>query len=181
MFERFTSSARECVANAQEEAATLHHGHIGTEHLLIALAGDRGGLGGQILGAFGVSQDELRAALPQGAAPPGIDADALASIGIDLGEVRRRAEESFGPGALEAGRRCRRPEGGYMPFTPKSKKALELALRSALHLHDDFIGSEHLLLGVARVEEDTGARLLAERGISRDRLEAAIREARRAA
>jgi ATP-dependent Clp protease ATP-binding subunit ClpA len=178
MFERFTSSARECVANAQEEAAGLHHGHIGTEHLLIALAGDRAGLGGQILRAFRVSQEELRAALPAGAAPPGIDADALASIGIDLDEVRRRAEETFGPGALESGRRS---EGGYVPFTPKSKKALELALRSAMHLHDDFIGSEHLLLGVARVEEDTGARLLAERGISLDRLEAAVKDARRAA
>jgi ATP-dependent Clp protease ATP-binding subunit ClpA len=181
MFERFTSSARECVANAQEEAAALRHGHIGTEHLLIALAGDRAGLGGQILRAFGVSQDELRAALPSGGAPPGIDADALASIGIDLDEVRRRAEETFGPGALDTGRRRPRQEGGYAPFTPKSKKALELALRSAVHLHDDFIGSEHLLLGIARVEEDTGAKLLKARGITRDRLEAAIKDARRAA
>lgn len=180
MFERFTSSARECVASAQEEAAAFHHDHIGTEHLLIALAGDRGGLGGQILRALDVGQEELRAALPSGTAPPGIDADALASIGIDLDEVRRRAEETFGPGALEAGR-GRRPEGGYVPFTPKSKKALELALRSAVELHDDFIGSEHLLLGIARVEEDTGAELLEQRGITRGRLEAAIEDARRAA
>jgi ATP-dependent Clp protease ATP-binding subunit ClpA len=180
MFERFTSSARECVASAQEEAAALHHGYIGTEHLLIALAGERGGLGGQVLRGLGVSQEELRASLAAGAEPPGIDSDALASIGIDLNEVRRRAEETFGPGALEAGQR-RRSNGGYLPFTPKSKKALELALRSALHLDDDFIGSEHLLLGVARVEEDTGAKLLKERGITLDRLEAAIRDARRAA
>lgn len=181
MFERFTSAARECVANAQEEAAGLGHGYIGTEHLLIALAGERAGLAGEVLRALGVGQEELRAVLPAGAAPPGIDADALATIGIDLNEVRRRTEEAFGPGALEAGRRRRRTEGGYVPFTPKSKKALELALRSALHLHDDFIGTEHLLLGVARVEEDAGAKLLAERGITRDRLEAAIRDARRAA
>jgi ATP-dependent Clp protease ATP-binding subunit ClpA len=181
MFERFTSSARECVANAQDEAVALHHGHIGTEHLLIALAGERAGLGGQVLRGLGVSQEELRASLAAGAEPPGIDADALASIGIDLDEVRRRAEESFGPGALEAGRRTRPSNAGYIPFTPKSKKALELALRSAVRLKDDFIGSEHLLLGIAHVEEDTGAELLRQRGITLDRLEAAIRDARRAA
>jgi ATP-dependent Clp protease ATP-binding subunit ClpA len=181
MFERFTTSARQCVVLAQYEARDLGHGWIGTEHLLIAIAREPHGLGGRLLRDLGMTPENGRADALRIIGPEALDRDALASIGIDLDEVRRRAEETFGPGALEgAGRRgCDEP--GPPPFTKRSKKALELSVRFAAQLGDNVIGSEHLLLGIAGVEEGVGAQVLAERGLTREQLEAAVERAHRAA
>lgn len=179
-FTRFTGSARECVARAQEESRALGHGYLGTEHILIAVAGEQHGAGGAALRALGLSADDLREDARRIAGPGRIDADALASIGIDLDEVRRRVEESFGPGALDTPPgQCREP--GHMRMTPRSKRSLHLALSEAERRGDRLIGSEHLLLGIARVEEGIGAKMLAEHGCDRERVEAAVDRVRRAA
>ena len=179
MFERFTDAARASVARAQEEAREMGSGHIGTEHLLIALAREPQGLGGRVLRHVGVNADALRADAKRLAEPSAIDPDALATLGIDLDEVRRRVEETFGPGALDVPPGC--SPGGHIPFTGKAKKTLELALRSAVAMDDNFIGSEHILLGLARTSDGTAARILAERRLDVDRLEAAIQAERHAA
>jgi ATP-dependent Clp protease ATP-binding subunit ClpA len=179
MFERFTDAARQSVARAQEEARLLDSGHIGTEHLLIALAGEPQGVGGRVLRQLGATPEELRADARRLAAPGSIDRDALATLGIDLEEVKRRVEETFGPGALDVPA-CG-DVSGHIPFSRKAKKTLELALRSAVALDDNFIGSEHILLGLARATDGTAARILAERELDVKRLEAAIQDARRAA
>ena len=115
MFERFADSARQVVVLAQDEAATLHSGHIGTEHLLIALAAEPSGPAGRALRGLGLDAPRLR----EDARRPGaIDPEALALLGIDLDEVRRRVEAAFGPGALER----RRPTGGRIPFTPTARR-----------------------------------------------------------
>jgi ATP-dependent Clp protease ATP-binding subunit ClpA len=174
MFERFTESARQCVTAAEAESRRLGSGHIGTEHLLIAVADEPRGLGGAILRDLGLTPDTLRE--DAGRAEPGsIDPDALATLGIDFEEVKRRVEETFGPGALARGR-----AGTCVPFSKTAKKALELSLRSALALNDRFIGSEHILLGLARTGDGSAARILAEHGLDVHRLEAAV-QARRAA
>lgn len=177
MFERFTGSAREGVFAAERAARELGHDWIGTEHLLIGLADEPQGIAGRVLRESCVTPDYLRAEALRMVGPGAIDRDALASIGIDYDEVRRRAEETFGPGALDRSRRC----GGRLPFTPRSKKALELALKTAVRLGDRFIGSEHVLLGIAQVEGGVGAQILAARGLDGDHLEAAVEAARRAA
>jgi ATP-dependent Clp protease ATP-binding subunit ClpA len=179
MFERFTDAARQSVAGAQEEARGLDSDHIGTEHLLIALAAEPQGLGGRVLRQLGVTPAELRSDARRLGAPGAIDRDALATLGIDLDEVRRRVEQTFGPGALNTPA-CG-GSSGAMPFSPRAKKSLELSLRSSVALQDNFIGSEHILLGLARTTDGTAARILAERDLDLSRLEAAIQEARRAA
>jgi ATP-dependent Clp protease ATP-binding subunit ClpA len=179
VFPRLTEEARACIAAAQEEARELGHSDIGTEHILIAPAADERGAGGAALRTLGLSAGDIRDDVERIVGVCGLDGDALASIGIDLDEVRRRAEETFGPGALDAPGGCR--ESDRTPFTPRSKKSLELALREAQARGDNLIGSDHLLLGVARVEEGVGARILAEHGLQRHELEAAIDRARRAA
>jgi ATP-dependent Clp protease ATP-binding subunit ClpA len=176
MFERFTDPARECVAGAEDEARRLGHRYIGTEHLLAALIRDERGLGGRVARDLGLTAEEVRDEILRIVGPGELDRDALATIGIDLDEVRRRVEETFGPGALE---RC--DPSGRMPFTARSKKALELSLREAVQLGDKFIGSEHLLLGVARVDDGVAARILREHGLTRERIETAVNKARRAA
>jgi ATP-dependent Clp protease ATP-binding subunit ClpA len=177
MFERFTDSARQAVAAAEQESRDLNSGHIGTEHLLIALSAEPQGLGGRILRHMGATPDGLRADARRHAGPSAIDPDALATLGIDFDEVKRRVEEAFGPGALSRGHECE----GHIPFAPAAKKSLELSLRGARALGDQFIGSEHLLLGIARTEQGAAAQILNERGIDVKRLEAAVQQARRAA
>ena len=142
MFERFTKSAREVVVRAQAEAAALGRERIDADVLLLGIAGGES-RAARVLADHGATHRALK----QRAASGGLDSTALAAIGIDLDEIRRRAEAAFGPGALERGRRAR---GGFVPFTPGAKKALELALREALAAGDKEIGDEHVLLGVLR-------------------------------
>jgi ATP-dependent Clp protease ATP-binding subunit ClpA len=165
MFERFTDAAREAVVAAQSEAAALGSGRIGTEHLLLGVAAVPG-RAGEVLAAHGATPDKLRSATR-----PQLDRDALATLGIDLDEVRRRVEASFGPGALESGRRRK---GGYIPFTPEAKKALELALREALSQGDKHIGGDHVLLGLLRDEKTEAVAVLSRVGASREAVRAAL-------
>ena len=168
MFERFTGEAREVVVRAQAEARALRHDWIGTEHLLIAVLAEPQGTPSRLLAPFGVSAQTAREDVERilGPGEADLDAEALATIGIDLDEVRSRAERTFGPGALARRGRCRRGRmGPHLPFTPRAKKALELALREALDLHDREIRSDHLLLGLLREGEGVAARILGERGV----------------
>jgi ATP-dependent Clp protease ATP-binding subunit ClpA len=149
MFERFTGEARAVVVRAHAEARALGHDYIGTEHLLVAIAAAPDGPGREAIYATGLTVDALRGAVAElaGRASGGPDAAALASIGIDLDEVRRRVEDTFGPGALE---RRRGKSNEAPPFAKQGKKALELALRFALSRGDRHIGPEHILLGVLK-------------------------------
>jgi ATP-dependent Clp protease ATP-binding subunit ClpA len=105
---------------------------------------------------------------------PDLDADALATIGIDLDAIRARIEDAFGPGALSR-RRCRRGVmAPGMPFTPHAKKALELALREAVALGDRHIGSEHVLLGLVREGDGVAWRILSARGVDGGAVHAAL-------
>jgi ATP-dependent Clp protease ATP-binding subunit ClpA len=191
MFERFTDRARQVVVRAQEEARSLQHGYLGTEHLLLGLRADDTGLAARVLTRLGFDAGEARSAVveivgrgPEGPAPEN-DAEALSAIGIDLEEIRRRVEEAFGPGALDRIPVTRRPrfrrrcEGlwvGHIPFTPRAKKALELSLREARHLGHDYIGAEHLLLGLLREKEGVACVVLASQGVSYQRARGAILE-----
>lgn len=170
MFERFTASARGTVVRAQQEAVDAGDGFVGTEHLLLAIAQDDA-IGGQVLRDAGVDARDLRRRLRErdGGDDTGLDADALATIGIDLDDVRRSIEDTFGEGALdEAPARASRRRwgrGGHIPFTRRSKKSLERGLRQAIMLGDTRIGSEHLLLGILDEGQGLGVRLLQEQGV----------------
>lgn len=105
------------------------------------------------------------------------DADALRAIGIDVAQVRARIEESFGPGALERARSggCRRGSSRwYVPFSPRSKKVMELSLREALRLRHNHIGTEHILLALLREGEGVAARVLADSGVRPDDLRRSV-------
>jgi len=192
VFEHFTERARGAVVFAQEEALGLHHQHIGTEHLLLGLLRDRTSVGHQALDRLGIHLDDVRSEVVRvgGQGSPVTlgeeDAEALRVIGIDLNEVRRRIEATFGAGALESissGRRRRRgrrkacgPSVGYIPFTPRAKKVLELALREAKALRHDYIGTEHILLGLVRERDGLAAGMLAERDVSDTRVRTVVSE-----
>jgi len=124
-----------------------------------------------VLRAAGVTAEAVRAdvSLRVGdAVLDEADADALRAIGIDVAQVRARIEESFGPGALERARfaTCRRHlSRGYIPFSCRREKVMELSLREALCLRHNHIGTEHILLGLLREGEGLAARVLADSGV----------------
>jgi ATP-dependent Clp protease ATP-binding subunit ClpA len=165
MFERFTDEARAAIVAAQDEAGSLRHGWIGTEHVLLGTLSTDGG--GRLLGEFGVDAPGVREDVLRiiGPGEEDIDPAALATLGIDLDAVRERVERAFGRGALSRGRAC---GGGHIPFTPRAKKALELALREAIALGANDIRVEHLVLGVVREGDGVGANILAARGVTRE-------------
>jgi Clp amino terminal domain, pathogenicity island component len=122
MFERFTERARQVVVLAQDEARTLRHNYIGTEHLLLGLLRE-GGV-----------------------------ARAFEQLEVTLEEVQAQVARIIGQGDEVA--------TGQIPFTPRAKKVLELSLREALNEGDNYIGPEHILLGLVAEGEGVAARIL---------------------
>jgi ATP-dependent Clp protease ATP-binding subunit ClpA len=177
VFERFCRRARSAVVFAQQEARELGHPSVGTHHVLLGILDEPESVAAGVLRGLGVEAAEMRDEVRrfverEQAGFTDEDADALRSVGIDLGEVRRMVEEAFGPGALDRGAPGRRR--GHIPFTRGAKKALELALREALQLGHNYIGTEHLLLGLVRDERSSAARILAARGFGSERVRAEV-------
>ena len=134
MFQRFTDRARQVVVLAQVEARRLDHNWIGTEHILLGLI-DEGG---------------------------GVAAKALESLGISLDAARQQVEEIIGRG--------QQAPSGHIPFTPRAKKVLELSLRESQQLGHDYIGTEHVLLGLLREGDGVAAQVLVRLGADLDRV-----------
>jgi ATP-dependent Clp protease ATP-binding subunit ClpC len=86
----------------------------------------------------------------------GIAAKALESLGINLSAVREQVVEIIGQG--------QQAPTGHIPFTPRAKKVLELSLREALQLGHNYIGTEHILLGLIREGEGVAAQVLQKLG-----------------
>jgi hypothetical protein len=158
MFERFTDKARAAMSQARATAAGRGDRMIRPAYLLYALAAGEGvaarALAGLGVEAAGIGRQLDRAAPlgnPLAGEAGSADAEALAAIGVDLDEIRRKVEEGFGPGAL-----------GRMPSPPRRltvtgevKQALALALAEARALHHDYLGTEHLLLGLLAAAQRT--------------------------
>jgi ATP-dependent Clp protease ATP-binding subunit ClpA len=166
MFERFTDKARNVVILAKAKATERGDDQIRPVHMLYGLAATDG-VAGRALTALGADAAAVERELDRaGGASPGslgpreeaadADAEALAAIGIDLDEIKRRIEESFGPGALE--RVPLTPKGplnwtGRLPLNEASKLALALSIKEARALRHSYVGTEHLLLGLLQVAE----------------------------
>lgn|GEM_PF-2881537 len=124
VFERFTERARQVVVLAQEEARSLSHAHVDTEHILLGLAREQEGLAARVLDSLGVTVERVRAQL-------------------------------VGSGDLGA-----HGGNGPLPFSPGAKQVLQLALTEALALGHNYIGTEHVLLGLTRADDGVATRVL---------------------
>jgi ATP-dependent Clp protease ATP-binding subunit ClpA len=182
MFERFTDKARQVVVGAQAEARERKADEIRTEHLLAALFTVPDNLALTVLSAFGVDEDIVTAEIDRLRSGnwSAIDAEALSTLGIDLDEVRRQAEEAFGPGALDRTRSALGGKGrgffGHIPFEKAAKKAMELSLREAIHLEHNYIGTEHMLLGLLRADGGAAYHILVGRGVRLDAARVIVEE-----
>jgi ATP-dependent Clp protease ATP-binding subunit ClpA len=92
----------------------------------------------------------------------GVAAKALQTLGISLDAVRQQVEEIIGQG--------QQAPSGHIPFTPRAKKVLELSLREAHQLGHDYIGTEHMLLGLIREGEGVAAQVLVRLGADLNRV-----------
>ncbi|GAB3273041.1 ATP-dependent Clp protease ATP-binding subunit [Kineosporia babensis] len=92
----------------------------------------------------------------------GVAAKALESLGISLDAVREQVQEIIGQG--------QQAPSGHIPFTPRAKKVLELSLREALQLGHNYIGTEHILLGLIREGEGVAAQVLVKLGADLNRV-----------
>lgn len=201
MFERFSTEARGVLVAAQEQARSLGHEWVGTEHLLLGVAAQVNGPAAEALAEVGLDLATLRRAVVEtvgandaAGGPTALRAEdevALRSVGIDMNVVRAKVEEVFGRGALDqplptvrqrrrwlrrrrGGCRHPRTRGPHRPFAPKAKKSLELALRESIALRHDRIGPEHVLLGVLRIRDCLAAMILVSRGVRLDDLRSRV-------
>jgi ATP-dependent Clp protease ATP-binding subunit ClpC len=137
-FEKFSERARRVLTIAQEEARSLNHSYIGTEHILLGL----------------VREEE------------GVAARVLTNLGIGLSKVRSAVEFIIGRGD--------KPGTGETGLTPRAKKVIELAIDEARQMGHNYIGTEHLLLGLLREGEGVASSVLDSFGITLERARAEV-------
>jgi ATP-dependent Clp protease ATP-binding subunit ClpC len=138
VFERFTERARQVVVLAQEEARTLKHDYIGTEHLLLGLVREEHGLAARVLESLDITAERVRAHVVR-----------IVGAGEEL-------------------------TSGQIPFTPRAKQVLELALREAMDVGHNYIGTEHILLGLVREDEDIAVGILLDFGADSETIRDAV-------
>lgn len=130
MFKRFTERARRVIILAREEAERHHHEYLGTEHILLGMLKDGGGIAITVLQKAGLSIDQVRL------------------------EIERHLPRNANSLIV-----------GEIPFTPKAKKVLEYAVEEARLMGHNYIGTEHLLLGLLKEKEGIAAKVLNGLGV----------------
>lgn len=131
MYERFSDRARKVMHLANQEAQRFNHEYIGTEHILIGIVKEGGG----------------------------VAAEVLKHLGVKLGDIRKKVEERISPGPQLV-------SIGKLPQTPRAKKAIEGAMEEARNLNHNYVGTEHILLGLINEVEGHAAVVLSELGVT---------------
>ncbi len=147
-FDRFTERAQEAAARAYEILQRYSHTQVDTEHLLLALLEQTDGVVPQLLERMGVDTHIMRSRLD---------------------EVLRLSPKSsiYGAGGT-----------GQVFITPRLKRVIDLANEEASRLKDEYISTEHIFLAIASERNTAAARILAEAGVTKDRVYEAIKEIR---
>ena len=144
MLRRFTPRARRAIELAEQQAREGGHGQVGTEHLLLGVIDEGANLAVRMLEALEVEPADLRAELVASAAGPAT------------------ARGSEAPPAAATGEEA---TAGALPFTGPAKAALERTATEALALGHDYVGCEHLLLGLLAAEGGTAGHVLRRMGL----------------
>jgi len=132
--DRFTKRAQQALLFAQEEARSLSHSYIGTEHLLLGLIREKNGLASHV----------------------------LRELGLDTHQLKVVVERSVGHG--------QRSGGGQLTLSPRTKRVIGLAVDEARRMGHDYIGTEHLLLGLVREQGGVAVEILRSLGVSPEQI-----------
>ncbi len=154
-YSKFTQPAWQVLVLAQEEAEHLHHNYIGTEHLLLGLISEGEGLAARVLHDLDVELVQVRSRVEFiiTRKSPAFQHQSF------LGQIRSCAVSIIGR------RSCKAPHEAGFRLTGRVKKVLELAADEAQRLKHDYVGPEHLLLGMIREGEGIGADVLDSLGV----------------
>ena len=163
MFTRYRDRSRDSVEAAFEEARMLGHDSLGDEDLLLGILRADEGAGAEALASLGVTLEGAREGSEE------LLSDALSSIGISLEDLRREAGDAF---------EMRLPDDRRIPFSPRAKNALVEARKEMRMMGDNYLGTEHVLLGILRIQDGTAIRILASMGVSPETLEDRLFELR---
>ena len=153
---RSTDKTRRSVEAAFEEARMLGHDSLGDEDLLLGILRTDEGIGAEALSSLGVTLEGAREGSEE------MLSDALSSIGISLEEMRRESGDVLD---------MRIPYNRRIPYSPRAKEVLVQARKEMRRLGDNYLGTEHVLLGIVLNEDGTAVRLLASVGVRPDTLE----------
>ncbi|HUC23758.1 MAG TPA: Clp protease N-terminal domain-containing protein [Streptosporangiaceae bacterium] len=148
-FERFTNRARHVMAGSSQAAISLGDDFVGTEHLLLALFTEPEGIAGRALTAMDVSEDTVRAAI------------------LAAGDRAAGQDEPSAPGtaaALRLAAVTSAAAGTRPPFSGPAKLVLRDALAVALEFGHNYIGTEHILLGMYRNDDSLATQILTQAG-----------------
>jgi hypothetical protein len=179
MFERFDEDARGVVLRAKSEAIRTGQAEVGTAQLLVGVASGVD-MAAEALRAAGAGVAQLRKLIPPGGGPgrlEPLDAEALASIGIDLDTVSRATDAAFGPGSLTRTRPARRVRGRKSSsprLAEPARAALTLARHAALRLGHHHISAGHVLAGVLDQPASPAISLLRAAGVDVPALRAQV-------
>jgi DNA-binding transcriptional regulator YhcF (GntR family) len=127
----FTDRVRKVLALAREEAIALKHDYVGTEHILLGVVRENGGVAAAVLKRAGILPDE----------------------------VQQRVSDSVRKGKATI-------SIGELPYTSRAKKVLEYAMGAAKHFSHDYVGTEHLLIGLLKEEKGIAAQVLNSLGLN---------------
>ena len=130
MFKRFTERARRIIILAREEAEHYRHEYLGTEHILLGVLKDGGGVAIEV----------------------------LHKMGVDIKNAREKVEKSLPQSSSVV-------NIGDIPFTSRAKKVLEYSVEEARAVGHNYIGSEHILLGLVKEKEGQASKILTGFGI----------------
>ncbi len=131
--DRFTQRARRVLSLAHQEAERMRHNYIGTEHLLLGLIREEGGIAGRV----------------------------LRELGLDINRVQEIVERLVGLGDSS---------GGRLDLSPGTEQVLELAVDEARTLGHQYIGTEHILLGLVRQDEGIALDVLRKLGVTPEQI-----------
>ncbi len=131
--DRFTQRARRVLGLAHQEAERMRHNYIGTEHLLLGLIREEGGIAGRV----------------------------LRDLGLEPRRVQEMVERTVGFGQYS---------GGQVDLSPEVQQVLEFAVDEARRMGHQYIGTEHLLLGLLRAPESTAMQVLHRMGITAEQI-----------
>jgi len=148
----FTERVRKVLMLAREEATALRHEYVGTEHILLGLCSEAGGVAVAALENLDVHAADVRQAVLQTVKP-----------GPGVSTVDKPSESILGTIAETIG--LRRADHD-LPYTSRAKRVLELAMTETRELNHSYVGTEHLLLGLMREEKGIAAQVLTMMGMT---------------
>lgn len=154
MYERFSDPARRAMGQTQPEALRMGHESVGTEHILVALAGEPDGIAFTVLQSLNISADTIR--------------EQVARF-VTTGPPIKMPETPW----------WMFWRSSRLPQTPKAKRIIVLAMEEVQAAGAKYVGSEHLLLGASRADDGIAQHVLRECGADRETLCSLIAERHR--